>query len=137
MEACGVRLAGSGQNLDWRKDVVKANSLAIAVSDDADTAMSRLLDLSHARLEYPEVSFARIGKLVTEAMGVRLEYSSPLPSAATGDWVEMTVRTLSGLGSGTEWEEMRNMPIRACEVTILHDGLGKTTFTNQRGPALI
>jgi hypothetical protein len=70
-------------------------------------------------------------------MGLRLEYSSPLLSAVAGDWVEVTVRTLSGLGSGIAWAEIRNLPIRACEVTIRHDGPGKTTFTNQRGPALI
>jgi len=52
-----------------------------------------------------------------------------------GCWV--TVRTLSGLGSGIGWAEIRNLPIRACEVTVRHDGPGKTTFNNQRGPALI
>jgi hypothetical protein len=101
--------------------------------------MARLLDLNHARLEYPEVSYSRVGDLVAEAMGIRLEYSSPLLSSVVGDWVEVTVRTLCGFGSGPEvaWAEIRNLPIRACEVTVRHDGPRKTTFTNQRGPALI
>jgi hypothetical protein len=44
---------------------------------------------------------------------------------------------LSGLGTTIDWAEVRNLPIRACEVTIRHDGARQTTFTNQRGPALI
>jgi hypothetical protein len=137
MEGCGARRPDPSQGIDWRTDVVTANTSGFAAAEDRDAAMARLLDLSHARLEYPEVSFARVGDIVTDAMGVRLEYSSPLLSAVAGDWVEVTVRTLSGLGAGVEWAEVRNLPIRACEVTVRHDGPGKTTITNQRGPAFI
>ena len=137
MEGCGSRNTDPSQGIDWRTDVVTADSGSFGAAEDRDAAMARLLDLSHARLEYPEVSFTRVGDIVTEAMGVRLEYSSPLLSAVAGDWVEVTVRTLSGLGSAIEWAEVRNLPIRACDVTVRHDGLGKTTITNQRGPAFI
>lgn len=58
-------------------------------------------------------------------------------SAVDGNWVEVTVKTLSGLGTAIEWAEVRNLPIRACEVAVRHDGTRKTTFTNKRGPALI
>jgi len=121
-------------SLDWRWDVTSASG-PFRIPDD--TAVSRLLDLSHARLEYPEVSYSRVADLLTNIMGVRLEYASQLLSAAEGFWVEMTVRTLAGLGSGIEWAEVRNLPIRACEVTVRHDGPRKTTVTNQRGPAFI
>jgi hypothetical protein len=142
MEDCGARRSpdlSAGVGIDWRTDVI--SEPVITGSKDSDAAMARLLDLSHARLEYPEVSYSRVGDLVTGAMGIRLEYSSPLLSAVDGGWVEVTVRTLSGLGSGPgseiDWAELRNLPIRACEVTVRHDGPRKTTFTNQRGPALI
>ncbi len=137
MEGCGERHADPIQGLDWRTDVVTAESSGFIAPQDRDAAMARLLDLSHARLEYPEVSFTRVGDIVTEAMGVRLEYSSPLLAAVAGDWVEVTVRTLSGLGAGIEWAEVRNLPIRACEVTVRHDGPRKTTITNLHGPAFI
>lgn len=136
MLGCGARQSDSRPGLDWRTDVT-SDAGGFGRAEDRDSAMARLLDLSHARLEYPEVSFTRAGDLVTNAMGLRLEYSSPLLAAVAGNWVEVTVRTLSGLGSNIAWAEIRNLPIRACEVTIRHDGPGKTTFTNQRGPALI
>ena len=142
MEDCGERRADADMSIDWRTDVrwrtdVISGPAIIVGSKDSDATMTRLLDLSHARLEYPEVSYSRVGDIVTDAMGIRLEFSSPLLSAVAGDWVEVTVRTLSGLGSSIEWAEIRNLPIRACDVTVRHDGPGKTTFTNQRGPALI
>lgn len=137
MEGCGERHADPSQGIDWRTDVVAADTGGLASAKDREATMARLLDLSHARLEYPEVSFTRVGDIVTDAMGVRLEFSSPLLSAVAGNWVEVTLRTLSGLGSGIEWAEVRNLPIRACEVTVRHDGPVKTTVTNQRGPAFI
>ena len=136
MEGCGARHADPDRGLDWRTDVI-CDSTRIGEPVDRDARIAHLLDLSHARLEYPEVSYARVGDLVTEAMGIRLEYSSPLLSAGAGDWVEVIVRTLAGLGSSIDWAEIRNLPIRACEVTVRHDGPAQTTLTNQRGPALI
>ena len=136
MIGCDMRPASPALGVDWRTDVISDSGTSI-VAADPDATMARLLDLSHARLEYPEVSFTRVGEIVTDALGVRLEYSSPLLSASVGNWVEVTVRTLPGLGSQIEWAEVRNLPIRACQVSIRHDGPGKTTFTNQRGPALI
>ncbi len=123
-------------SLDWRTDVL-SDPGSFAAPKDADAANDRLMDMSHARLEYPEVSFSKIGDIVTGPMGIRLEFSSPLLSAVKGDWVEVTVRTLSGLGTKIDWAELRNLPIRDNLVTIRHDGPGKTTLTNETGPALI
>ncbi|HVU46048.1 MAG TPA: hypothetical protein VHD85_07980 [Terracidiphilus sp.] len=136
MEGCGGRRADNALSADWRADV-SANAGGAAGAADHDAEVVRLLDLSHARLEYPEVSFSRVGDIVTQIMGVNLEYSSPLLSSVDGGWVEMTVRTLPGLGSTIDWAEVRNLPIRACTVTVRHDGTSKTTLTNQHGPALI
>ena len=136
LEGCGPKRADNLPGIDWRRDV-SADAGGSPREATSDEEVARLLDLSHARLEYPEVSFSRIGDLVTDLMGVTLEFRSPLEAAVDGGWVEVTVRTLPGLGTAIAWAEMRNLPIRACEVTVRHEGTQRTTFTNERGPALI
>jgi hypothetical protein len=136
LEGCGGKRAGLLPSYVWRDDVI-ADPGELILSADPDAVVERLLDLSHARLEYPEVSFTRVGDIVTEIMGVQMEFSSPLLSAVAGNWVEATVTTHSGLSGAIEWAEVRNLPIRACTVTVRHDGKRKTTLINQRGPALI
>jgi hypothetical protein len=142
LEGCGPKRADEALEADWRRDVA-ADAGGSPPDAAGDDEVAQLLDLSHARLEYPEVSFSRVGDLVTDLMGVTLEFRSPLEAAVDGGWVEVTVRTISGLGtgpglgSGIAWAEMRNLPIRAGEVTVRHDGTTKTTLSNQRGPALI
>lgn len=124
------KLEGGGgrtRDLDW----------GAVPYDDPDQATAQLLDLSRSRLEYPEVSFAKIGTIVSGTMGITLEFSSPLLAAVQGFWVETQVRTRSGLGSKIAWAELRNLPIRSNTVTVRHDGMTKTTFTNQHGPALL
>lgn len=105
--------------------------------DNPDTATEQLLDLSHSRLEYPEVSFTKIGTIVSGTMGINLEFTSPLLAATKGFWVETQVKTRSGLGSKIAWAELRNLPIRANTVTVRHEGLSKTVLTNQHGPAFL
>ncbi len=136
LEGCGPRRATNVLSPDWRADV-DPGAGGFPAGATSDEEVARLLDLSHARLEYPEVSFSRIGDLVTHLMGVTLDFQSPLLAAVEGGWVEVTVRTLSGLGTAIPWAEIRNLPIRASEVTVRHEGTQKTTFTNERGPALI
>jgi hypothetical protein len=124
------KLEGSnrhGGGLDW----------GTVPYDDPDAATAQLLDLSHSRLEYPEVSFTKIGTIVSGTMGVTVEFTSPLLASVQGNWVEAQVRTLSGLGSKIAWSELRNLPIRSNTVTVRHEGTRKTLFTNQHGPALI
>jgi hypothetical protein len=136
LEGCGPRRTEQHLEADWRTDVAAdAGGFPLGASGDEEAA--QLLDLSHARLEYPEVSYSRVGDLVTELMGVRLEFSSPLLAAVDGGWVEVAVQTLPGLGSRIEWAELRNLPVRANQLTVRHEGTRKTTLTNQRGPAII
>jgi hypothetical protein len=105
--------------------------------DDPDAATAQLLDLSHSRLEYPEVSFTKIGTIVSGTMGINLEFTSPLLSAVKGFWVETQLKTLSGLGSKIAWAELRNLPVRANTITVRHEGARKTIVTNQHGPAFL
>lgn len=105
--------------------------------DDPDTATAELLDLSHSRLEYPEVSFSKIGEIVSGTMGITLEFTSPLLAAQKGFWVEARVRTHSGLGSKIAWAQLSNLPIRANTISVRHEGSTKTVITNQHGPAFI
>ncbi|MBW8747510.1 MAG: hypothetical protein JF584_08095 [Acidobacteria bacterium] len=136
LEGRSGRGSGTTQTLDWNAEGI-SDTPGFPRADDTNAVAARLLDLSHARLEYPEISFTRVGDIVSDIMGVNLQFTSPLLSSVEGNWVEVTVKTLSGLGSTIDWAEIRNLPIRACEVSIRHDGNSRTTFTNQRGPALI
>jgi hypothetical protein len=107
---------------------------------DADALYAHLLDAAFgadSRREYPETSFSWIGDMVNGTMGINLLFTSPLESAVKGSWVEVMVKTLPALGSKISWAELRNLPIRANEVTVRHEGNRKTKFINQHGPALI
>ncbi|HKE22640.1 MAG TPA: hypothetical protein VKB88_09640 [Bryobacteraceae bacterium] len=107
---------------------------------DADAARERLLQTmtpGQSRMEYPEVPFSTVGAVVNGTMGVDLEAVSASLSSVEGGWIEAAVRTLSGLGTKIAWAELRNLPIRANEVTVRHEGTRKTLFTNQRGPAIV
>jgi hypothetical protein len=107
---------------------------------EADGAISRMLDValgSTSRREYPEVSFTWIEALVTGLMGVSIGFESPILSSVKGDWVETIIKTLPGLGAKIDWAELRNLPIRANKISIRHEGIQKTVFINQSGPALI
>jgi len=107
---------------------------------DADAARERLIEImtpGHSRMEYPEIPFSIVGTVVNGTMGINIAPSSALLSSVQGNWVEADIRTLSGLGSHVTWAELRNLPIRANLVTVRQEGNRKTTFTNQRGPALV
>ncbi|MGO9257928.1 MAG: hypothetical protein ACLQU1_16685 [Bryobacteraceae bacterium] len=107
---------------------------------DPDVARNRLLEImtpGQSRMEYPEVPFSTVGAVVNGTMGINLETESALLSSVEGGWVEASVRTLPALGTSIAWAELRNLPIRANEVTVRHEGNRKTIFTNQRGPALV
>jgi hypothetical protein len=126
------QLESPGQNrraktLDWGTEPY----------DDPDTATAQVLNLDGVRLEYPEVSFSRIGTIVTGTMGINVIFSSPLEASKKGLWVEATIQTKPGLGKSIEWAEIDNLPIRANTVAVRQIGMRKTIFTNQHGPAVI
>ncbi|MGH9771122.1 MAG: hypothetical protein ACRD4Q_05415 [Candidatus Acidiferrales bacterium] len=128
-----------------------------------DVAYAQIMDLTRKgryRQEYPEVSYSVVGAIVTGLMGISIEAPSPaenvvqrnfLRSAADTQiallhgvappvqWndVQAVVKTLPRLTNQTPWAEIRNLPVRDNEISVEHEGLRKTTFTNQSGPALI
>ena len=107
---------------------------------DPDVAYARLIETTtpgRSRMEYPEVPYSVIGTIVNGTMGINLQTASALLSSVEGFWVEAALRTLSGLGTTVAWAELRNLPVRANEITVRHEGVRKTVVTNQRGPALI
>lgn len=103
-------------------------------------AYDQMMDVAFgagSRREYPEVSYAWVGALVNGTLGVNVEAPSPLDAWVKGYWVDKVVRTISGLGTKVAWAELRNLPIRANEITVRQDGMVKTTLVNQSGPAFI
>ncbi|HZP60548.1 MAG TPA: hypothetical protein VFB27_09515 [Opitutaceae bacterium] len=107
---------------------------------EADAAYDRLMAVvfdAGSRREYPEVSFSWIGAFVTGTMGVNVEAPAPLDAWVKGYWVDKIVRTLPGLGSKVAWAELRNLPVRANEIAVRHEGTTKTVMTNLSGPAFI
>lgn len=107
---------------------------------NADAAYQVIMDLTGEgknRREYPEVSYAVIGTMVTGMMGVELALAEPQKALQESLYVEGTVRTMPRLTAKTKWAEVRHVPVRANEITVRHEGLSKTTLTNGAGPALI
>ncbi|MGH9350730.1 MAG: hypothetical protein ACRD2G_00980, partial [Terriglobia bacterium] len=105
-----------------------------------DVAYSQIMDLTRPgryRQEYPEVSYSVVGAIVTGLMGINLAEPSPLDSSVPPNYVEVVIKTLSGLTKQTAWAELRNLPIRSNDVSVRHEGVRKTVFTNQSGPSLI
>ncbi len=91
----------------------------------AEAAYGQILDLTREgkhRREYPEVSYAVIGAIATGLMGL-----DPEP----------IVRTLPRLTVATGWVELDHLPVRANDLSIRHDGLTKTTVTNNKGPSVM
>lgn len=103
-------------------------------------AYEQILDLTGEgknRREYPEVSYAVIGAIVTGLMGIELALAEPQKALQEAFYVEGTVSTLSRLTPKTKWAELKHVPIRANEISVRHDGLSKTKLTNTAGPGLI
>jgi hypothetical protein len=105
-----------------------------------DVAYAELLDLTRQdrdRREYPEVSFSVVGAIVTGLMGTTVEGASPLLAETEGHHVDRVVRTLPSLTKETAWAELGQLPIPGSRISVRHDGVRRTTFTNLRGPSLI
>jgi hypothetical protein len=106
-----------------------------------DAAYDQIIDLARAdrtRREYPEVSYSVVGAAVTGLMGVGVDPVTPGREAALLDYfANQFVTTLPQLTSKTEWAELRHLPVRANDLTIRHDGVTATVFTNNRGPAVV
>jgi hypothetical protein len=97
-----------------------------------------LLDLTrHDRREYPEVSFAVVGAVVTGLMGIELEVHPPDEALVWGGYVDRFLTTIPRLGDTTDWAEIENLSLRANTIAVRHEGSTKTTLTNSRGPSFL
>lgn len=102
-----------------------------------DVAYAQIMDLTREgkrRREYPEVSYAVIGAIVTGLIGVTVE-ASPQASSLNGV-PEIAVRTYPGLTTETWWAELRHLPVRDNEITVRQVATRETTLTNLHGPVL-
>ena len=89
------------------------------------------------RREYPEASFSTIGAIVNGLMGVELEIH-PLAEAKTNwSYVDRIITTLSGLTPKTSWAAMDHISIRKNDISVRHEGIAKTTVSNNRGPSIL
>jgi hypothetical protein len=107
---------------------------------EPDQAYDRMMDTafgSGSRREYPETSFSWVSALVNGTMGINLEAPAPMDAWVQGYWVDKVVRTLPGLGAKIQWAELRNLPVRANQIAVRHEGVHKTVMINQHGPAFI
>lgn len=105
--------------------------------NNASLAQSEILDLTRTgrdRREYPEVSYAVAGAMVTGLVGVNVE-AKPLTASDHSDLAGHRIRTLSGLGP-LSWAEITNLPVQANQITVRQEAPSKTSLTNQSGPAL-
>lgn len=101
-----------------------------------EAAYDQILDLSRPnrkRREYPEVSFAIVGSMVTGMMGVGV-----VPADKTDSSIllgsKVVVQTLPRLSAHTSWAELDNVPVRQNVINIHHVRNRSTSITNVSGP---
>lgn len=93
-----------------------------------DLAYAELLaqvEPSYARREYPEVSFAFVGAIVTGLMGIA-------PDART-----RTITTCPRLTAQTPWITIQQLPVFANQIEVTHTGDHETVLCNQQGGAFL
>jgi hypothetical protein len=105
-----------------------------------DVAYQEIMDLARddkPRREYPEVSYSVVGAIVTGLVGVTLQTPSPLEAGGRSNYLEVIVKTLSGLTPQTAWVELRNLPVRSNLLGVRQEDVHKTVLTNEKGPSII
>jgi hypothetical protein len=103
-----------------------------------EAAYKVLLDLTrNRRREYPEVSFAVVGAIVTGVMGIELEVHPPNEALEWGGYVDRFITSLPALTTETSRAELTGLSIRANDISVLHEGVTKTILTNQSGPSFL
>lgn len=106
---------------------------------EPDAAFAQMLDLARIdreRREYPEVPFSVIGAIVTGVMGISVEPVSPSRAAEEGNFVDRSLKTRPA-HARLAFVALRNLPVRANEISVRHEGVRRTSFTNLRGPSLV
>jgi len=98
---------------------------AYGADEAARSEILKLSDPAKKRREYPEVPFALIGAITTGLMGIQADART------------RTVETRSGLTGGTEWAELRNVPVFNSRVDVRHDGRKKTGCAVRSGAGVV
>lgn len=101
-----------------------------------EEAYLQILDLSRPdrdRREYPEVSYAIIGSIVTGMMGVNVVPAGKRPSDQTLG-AKFVVETLPRLSKHTPAAELHNLPIRQNVIDVRHQRDHSSTIRNVSGP---
>ena len=85
-----------------------------------------------------EVSFSIVGAIVTGMIGVSVD---PVPQGRETQLLNYFagshVRTLSQLTAASSWAVLQHLPVKSNDVSIRHEGISATEFTNNHGPALV
>jgi hypothetical protein len=101
-----------------------------------EEAYSQIVDLSRPdreRREYPEVSYAIIGSIVTGMMGVNVV---PAESRGTDQMLarKVVVQTLPRLSIRTSEAELDKLPVRQNVINVRHRRNQSSSITNVSGP---
>jgi len=103
-----------------------------------DTAYDLLMRLMNSgRKEYPEVSYTTVASIINGLMGIELEIFPPGMAQTMGYYVDKYITTLPRLTSTTARAEIKNLVIRKNNISVRHDGLKKTSLSNDSGPSFI
>jgi len=113
-------LAGTPGNVEIRSYLPEI-LFRLGREEAAYAELLRLCDPATERRDYPEVSFAAIGAVASGLFGIR-------PDAR-----ERLVVTRSGLPAGTDWAELRNVPVFETILAVRHRGQEETSFENIAG----
>lgn len=106
------------------------------VSEDAYSEAMDLTRRGRVRREYPEVSYSVIGAIANGLMGINVKPASKLEDVAHGQRFEIVVRTLPQLTARTRWAELRNVPVQNSIISVRHQGVRRTSLTNNGTTAL-
>ncbi len=94
-------------------------------TQDAEAMLRVLIDPKLPRREYPEVSYAVLGTIVTSMMGI------------SGDAQQRKVTTLARLTGDTQTVSVTGLSILANQITVAHSGSSATEFVNEQGEPLV
>jgi hypothetical protein len=83
------------------------------------------LDPNLEKRYYPEVTFSAIGTLAGGLMGIKPRASQNL------------VETFPRLSSQLGWAELSNVPVFQNTITVRHNGIKETVFTNNTGNEIL
>jgi hypothetical protein len=84
----------------------------------ANEMIVTLCSAENKRRDYPENSFTIIEHMTRGLMGIE------------ADATQNVVSTLPRLAAGSDWGELKNVPVLEGEVSVRHEGNSKTVFTN-------